>query len=118
MHKSLAADALPQGNDSSPIRLRDAVQSHDKRVGTLPQCGVECARQILSLSHVEKLGLDTQGARRELDLFPLEGMRRVTHVEDAGDSGRSWKQLSDQLDPFPIYFRVEATQPGDPGARG
>jgi hypothetical protein len=58
------------------------------------------APEILGRSHVEQLGLDTQGWRRPLDLCPLKWESRITHIEKARDACNSRNHLVEQLDPF------------------
>ncbi len=89
-----------------------AVESHDKRLDTLLGCRIEGSRQILRESHVEKLNLDTERLCRSLYLFPLKSHDRVTHIEEARDSGEAWNQLSKQFHPLGINFDVKETEPG------
>src|SRR5262249_37045473 len=80
-------------SDQSEIRLRESVNGHDERVGTLLGSRIEGWGQILEASHVEKLGIDAERSRRPLHLFPLNWDDRVPHIEQARDSCSSRKQF-------------------------
>ena len=70
-------------NDKSMIRLRESIYPDDHRAGTLPDCGIECPSEIARLSYVEKLGLDSQGCRGDLCLFPLKRVIRIAHIQES-----------------------------------
>jgi hypothetical protein len=84
------------------FRLREGVKSHHERVGTLPDRTIERRPQILRLSHVEKVGVDTEGSRRRLDLFPLRWDRGVAHVEEGRESCNCRHRFLEQGDAFRV----------------
>src|SRR5882757_4102222 len=92
-------------NDELLVREGEGLEPHDQDVGSVPDGGIECRRQVLGLSDVEKLGLEAQGSRGDLDLLPLRWKSRVAHVEEGRDSRRSWNQVTEQLDSFCIELR-------------
>ena len=77
----------------------------------LPDCAIERPPQILRLSDVEKLGLETQGSRRPLDLFPLRGTSGVAHIDEGRESYGSRNQFLQESDPFRVYLRYKSAQP-------
>ena len=87
-------------NDMFSVCLGEAILCHDEGVCTLLQGRFECALEILGLTHVEKLNLDTQLLRCPLCLLPLRDERRVTHVHEDCNSCNFWNYLSEEFDPF------------------
>ena len=78
-------------NGRQPVPCRQAQRSfvdwpgtgrhpYKERVDALFDRRFERAANVVSASHIEKLGLDTQGARRRFRLFPLRRSNRVAHI--------------------------------------
>src|SRR4030095_3448177 len=110
---------MPGGkvDDELLVREGEGLESHDQAVGSVHDGGIECRCEVLGLSDVEKLGLEAQGSRGDLDLLPLRWKSRVAHIEEGGDSPRSWNQVPEQLDSFCIELRHDGAQPRDIAGR-
>jgi hypothetical protein len=97
--------------------LSESVKPHDERIGTLPYCHLERRPEIISRSHVQKLGLDTKRSRRHLNLFLLRWQSWVPHVEEDRDSCGSPNHLPEDLDPLGVCLCNGGAQARDISAR-
>ena len=57
-------------NDESLISLCEGIKTNNERIDPLSGCGIERWLQIISLSKIEKLGLETKGSRGCRNLSP------------------------------------------------
>jgi hypothetical protein len=89
-------------DDELLVGQGEGLQSYDKGVGTVAGGRIERRGQILRLSDVEKVRLETQGSRGYLDLLPLRWNGWVAHIEEGRDSRSAWHQVPEQLDSFRV----------------
>src|SRR6185436_10953701 len=104
-------------NDELLVGQGEGLQSYDKGVGTVAGGRIERRGQILRLSDVEKLRLESQGSCGDLDLLPLRWDSRIAHIEKSGDSRCSGNQVPEELDPFRVELRDDGAQSRDIAAR-
>jgi hypothetical protein len=76
------------------------VSRHQEGLGSLPGHGCEDVAQLVGMPDGEELQLETQDARRGLDLSQrhwVGGIGRILEDSDAGDMGQG---LFEELEPF------------------
>jgi len=104
-------------HDPPAIRQRGGVARHEDRVSALGNCGIERPHDFFGLSHIKKLGFETQQGSCRLELFPLRWDNRVPHICEERHSSDAGNRLSHQLEPFCDQFGGQGAQAGDISAR-
>src|SRR5262249_18731475 len=91
-------------SDHLSVLLGNSVEPDDERHVALSAGSIECAMNIIYISHVEEQGSQPDQLRGRLCLFPFQRADRVAQIEETRNHRSRWHHLFEHLDPLAIQI--------------